>query len=277
MGEATRKGAAILWAWWGVWGPTAPRLALAKSEGDKLPPLRRPQTRHSCDAPPTRGGAALAGGIQLPGPQAPPAATIRAAAGGPGPRLGASGNAARGGRGGYAQKARPPAGRSRAGLLGPRGQNTATTLRGRFLAPSTYAGEDLGAAAPEKRQGRAAPEGLGLAFLTGGASARTSAPQGLAGAFGRAAPGGRTPGARKARLVREAAGPRCGPVGDTGGAVQFFHLPRPAAKERGREGVPGAGAAPSGAGAPPLGRSFPTAGVKKRAALRSRGSLLFSR
>lgn len=85
---------------------------------------------------------------------------------------------ARGGRGGYAQTARPPAGRSRAGRLGPRGRNTATTQRGRFAPPSTYAGKDLGAAAPEKRQGRAAPEGLGLAFLTGGASARTAAPHG---------------------------------------------------------------------------------------------------
>lgn len=79
---------------------------------------------------------------------------------------------ARGGRGGYAR--REPA--------GPRGRNTATTLWGRFAPPSTYAGEDLGAAAPEKRQGREAPAGLGLAFLTGGASARTAAPQGLAAA-----------------------------------------------------------------------------------------------
>ena len=39
--------------------------------------------------------------------------------------------------------------------------------------------------------------------------------------------------------------------GRHGGAVQLFHLPRPAAKERGREGVPGAGCA-AGAGRPLL-------------------------
>ena len=204
-------------------------------------PSRRPQTRPKEARPPTLGGPTLAGGVQIAAPQRRTARRPD----GPGPRLGASGNAARGGRGGYAQTARPPAGRSRAGRLGPRGQNTATTLRGRFLAPSTCAGKDLGAAAPEKRQGRAAPEGLGLAFLTGGASARTAAPQGPAGAFGRAAPGGRTLGARKARLVREAAGPRCGPVADTGARYNFFTFRAQPPKSEGGRGFRGRGAPPA--------------------------------
>lgn len=245
MGRATRKGAADLWAWWGAGGPRPPDWFLREREGQAAPVFAARKRAIAATPLPTRGGAASRAAFKLPGPQAPPAATVRCAAGGPGPRLGASGNAARGGRGGYAQTARPPAGRSRAGRLGPRGQNTATTLRGRFLAPSTCAGKDLGAAAPEKRQGRAAPEGLGLAFLTGGASARTAAPQGPAGAFGRAAPGGRTPGARKARLVREAAGPRCGPVADTGARYNFFTFRAQPPKSEGGRGFRGRGAPPA--------------------------------
>ena len=185
---------------------------------------------------------------------------------------------ARGGRGGYAQTARPPAGRSRAGRLGPRGRNTATTLRGRFAPPSTYAGKDLGAAAPEKRQGRAAPEGLGLAFLTGGASARTAAPQGPAAALsaGAGLRGRRTAAARRAaaEAATTAGAGRAAPR--MVARATFFHLPRPAANKRGREGVPGAGCA-SGAGRPLLDAAFWQQGQKKRAALRFRGSLLFSR
>lgn len=202
----------------GGWGPTAPRLACVT--GLKwVGPLDGHAYRRAPFPPPANapkgGPPSHAGRADLRGRRS----NCRAAAP-DGPQAGRprppARREARGGRGGYAQTARPPAGRSRAGRLGPRGQNTATTLRGRFLAPSTYAGKDPGAAAPEKRQGREAPAGLGLAFLTGGASARTAAPQGPAGAFGRAAPGGRTLGARKARSVREAAGPRCGPVADTG-------------------------------------------------------------
>ena len=230
----------------GGWGPTAPRLVFEGARGTSCPCLCRPQTRHSCDAPSHAGRSSLAGGVQIAGPAGPTGGNYPRRAGGPGPRLGARGAPeARGGRGGYAQTARPPAGRSRAGRLGPRGQNTATTLRGRFLAPSTYAGKDLGAAAPEKRQGRAAPEGLGLAFLTGGASARTAAPQGPAGAFGRAAPGGRILGARKARSVREAAGPRCGPVADTGARYNFFTFRAQPPKSEGGRGFRGRGAPPA--------------------------------
>lgn len=178
MGKATRKGAA----------DPVRRLA-------GRAPSRRPQTRPKEARPPTLGGPTLAGGVQIAGPQARPARRP----GDPGPRLGARGApAARGGRGGYAHPLprAAPAGQR----VGPRGQNTATTLRGRFLPPSTYAGEDLGAAAPEKRQGREAPAGLGLAFLTGGASARTAAPQGPAGALsaGAGLRGRRTAAARRA-------------------------------------------------------------------------------
>lgn len=171
MGRATRKGAAVLWA------GCCP-----------LGPFRRPPIAPSGGPPSPRwAGRPSRAAFKLP----------RRSAGRPRPP---ARREARGGRGGYAQTARPPAGRSRAGRLGPRGRNTATTLRGRFAPPSTYAGKDLGSAAPEKRQGRAAPEGLGLAFLTGGTSARTAAPQGPAAASsaGAGLRGRRTAAARRA-------------------------------------------------------------------------------
>lgn len=102
-------------------------------------------------------------------------------------------------------------------------------------------------------QDRAAPAGLGLAFWMGGASARTSAPQGLAGALGRAAPGGRKPGARKARSVREPAGPRCGPAGDTGARYLFSSFRAQPQACTGGKGAGGMGCA-LGAGHPPEGR-----------------------
>lgn len=173
----------------------------------------------------------LAGGVQIAGPQARPARRP----GDPGPRLGARGApAARGGRGGYAHPLprAAPAGQR----VGPRGQNTATTLRGRFLPPSTYAGEDPGAAAPEKRQGREAPAGLGLAFLTGGASARTAAPQGPAGALsaGAGLRGRRTAAARRAaaEAATTAGAGRAAPR--MVARATDYSLPRPAAS-RGKE------------------------------------------
>lgn len=119
-------------------------------------PSRRPQTRPKEARPSTLGGPTLAGGVQIAAPQRRTARRPD----GPGPRLGAkregAGAATPGGLpAGGAKPGRPP---------GPRGRNTATTLLGRFAPPSTYAGEDLGAAAPDKRQGREAPAGLGLAF-----------------------------------------------------------------------------------------------------------------
>lgn len=262
----------------GGWGPAAPRLAKCwRVDGAclwrgccPLGPFRRPP--NALKAAAHDGPRPYAGGVSIAAPQRRPARRP----GGPGPRLGvrvtrggpqahkrkalgadstdsSRGPAERSARGtGRLRPNGPPAGGAEpGGPFGAEGAQHGHHPTGPLCAPEHIRGERPGRSrAGEKARPRSArrawpclfdgwrkrphrcPAGpCGSIWPRCAGRANTWSPQGAFGAGGRR--------------------PALWAGGRHGGAVQLFHLPRPAANERGREGVPGAGCA-SGAGRPHL-------------------------
>ena len=252
MGRATRKGAA------GLWAGCCP-----------LGPFRRPPIAPSGGPPSPRwAGRPSRAAFKLP----------RRSAGRPAGRTAPAPGSARSARGtGRLRPNGPPAGGAKpGGPFGAEGAQHGHHPTGPLCAPEHIRGERPGRSrAGEKARPRSArrawpclfdgrrkrphrcPAGpCGSIWPRCAGRANTWSPQGAFGA-----------GGRRAALW---AG------GRHGGAVQLFSPSAPS-RQRARAGGGSGGGVRRRRRAPPLGRSFPTAGVKKRAALRFRGSLLFSR
>ena len=246
MGRATRKGAA------GLWAGCCP-----------LGPFRRPPIAPRGGPPSPRwAGRPSRAAFKLP----------RRSAGRPAGRTAPAPGSARSARG--PGRLRPP------GTGGAEGAQHGHHPMGPLCAPEHLRGERPGRSrAGQKARPRSARRAWPC-LLSGRRKRPHRCPAGACGSMKR----GRGPAGRRTAAGGERPRRRLRPP-ERGGrkpawwpALPIFHLPRPAANKRGREGVPGAGCA-SGAGRPLLDAAFRQQGKREeqRSALADCCSSLDSR